>query len=118
MVWGRNPASLSVCLSVGNIQFNSDEVQVGNAECTLYRYSGIVTKDDSGSGGNQIVYYLHLQVPLIYFRYQYFPVSFLVSIEFEFDRGISSILFIHPTPEGIQTHPSAVQQSRTLAAQQ
>lgn len=26
----------------------------------MYRYSGIVTiKDDSGSGGNQIVYYLH-----------------------------------------------------------
>lgn len=32
-------------------------------------------KDDSGSGGNQIVYYLHSKVLLICFRYQYFPVT-------------------------------------------
>lgn len=79
----------------------------------MYRYGGIVIQRMIPEVAEIKLFIICiLQVPLIYFRYQYFPVSFLVSIEFEFGRGISSILFIHPTPEGIQTHPSAVPCSR------
>lgn len=64
-----------------------------NVQC---RYTG--TRDDgSGSGGNQIVYYLHSKVLLIYFRYQYFPVQ-VCSIEWAFEFGTGTHLFYSSRP--------------------
>lgn len=93
-------ASIPVCgpNQAGNSQFNS-----GAGEIILS------VKDDTGSDGNQIVYYLHSKVLLIYFRYQYFPVQ-LYSIEWASNLGPGHIYFIHPAQGNVDTFPSTISQ--------